>query len=713
MEFTYQKPNDDVLNQFGRNINNEIKNNNFDPVIGREKEIRRLIEIISRKTKNNPVLIGEPGVGKTAIVEGFVQRIVNRDVPNNLLDKQVYELSLSSLVAGASYQGQFENRIKKIINQVKAANGNIILFIDEIHQLIGTGRNSGGTMDVANILKPMMARGEIKIIGATTLDEYHKYIEKDLALERRMQKIFVAEPTKEEAITIMRGLKEKWEIFHQVKIHDSAIVAAVNLSDRYLTNHYLPDKSIDLIDEAAAKIKTQFHSLPNDLDEMKREIINLETAKAALLKEEDLKSKKQLEEVETKLSNLKSKQELRSKEWQKQKSLHDEISSIKNKIETAKLNLENYQQKGEFTQASQILYETIPQLQKQLKKVEKAFEKINVNHSFSDSVTVNEVAEVVAEITGIPLTKLLKSEKDKLMNLNQEIKKNVKGQDEAVNLVTAAVLRARVNINDPNRPLGSFLFLGPTGVGKTQLAKALALSLFDSDKQIVRFDMSEYMEKHSVAKLIGAPPGYVGYEQGGLLTQAIKNKPYCVLLFDEIEKAHPDVLNVLLQVLDDGHLKDNQGKLINFKNTIIIMTSNLGSQEILKGKKDNKIPAQLLQVLKPEFINRIDEIIQFNPLKQSVIKEIVKEQIAILIKRINDNDFKIDVDQKVIDYIAINCYDPFYGARPIKRFIQKNLENLFANEIISGKINKNEKYLVVVNNKKTNQNYFDIIPTES
>ena len=713
MEFTYQKPNDDVLNQFGRNINNEIKNNNFDPIIGREKEIRRLIEIISRKTKNNPVLIGEPGVGKTAIVEGFVQRIVNRDVPNNLLDKQVYELSLSSLVAGASYQGQFEDRIKKIINQVKAANGNIILFIDEIHQLIGTGRNSGGTMDVANILKPMMARGEIKIIGATTLDEYHKYIEKDLALERRMQKIFVAEPTKEEAITIMRGLKEKWEIFHQVKIHDSAIVAAVNLSDRYLTNHYLPDKSIDLIDEAAAKIKTQFHSLPNDLDEMKREIINLETAKAALLKEEDLKSKKQLEEVETKLSNLKSKQELRSKEWQKQKSLHDEISSIKNKIETAKLNLENYQQKGEFTQASQILYETIPQLQKQLKKVEKAFEKINVNHSFSDSVTVNEVAEVVAEITGIPLTKLLKSEKDKLMNLNQEIKKNVKGQDEAVNLVTAAVLRARVNINDPNRPLGSFLFLGPTGVGKTQLAKALALSLFDSDKQIVRFDMSEYMEKHSVAKLIGAPPGYVGYEQGGLLTQAIKNKPYCVLLFDEIEKAHPDVLNILLQVLDDGHLKDNQGKLINFKNTIIIMTSNLGSQEILKGKKDNKIPAQLLQVLKPEFINRIDEIIQFNPLKQSVIKEIVKEQIAILIKRINDNDFKIDVDQKVIDYIAINCYDPFYGARPIKRFIQKNLENLFANEIISGKINKNEKYLVVVNNKKTNQNYFDIIPTES
>lgn len=713
MEFTYQKPNDDVLNQFGRNINNEIKNNNFDPIIGREKEIRRLIEIISRKTKNNPVLIGEPGVGKTAIVEGFVQRIVNRDVPNNLLDKQVYELSLSSLVAGASYQGQFENRIKKIINQVKAANGNIILFIDEIHQLIGTGRNSGGTMDVANILKPMMARGEIKIIGATTLDEYHKYIEKDLALERRMQKIFVAEPTKEEAITIMRGLKEKWEIFHQVKIHDSAIVAAVNLSDRYLTNHYLPDKSIDLIDEAAAKIKTQFHSLPNDLDEMKREIINLETAKAALLKEEDLKSKKQLEEVETKLSNLKSKQELRSKEWQKQKSLHDEISSIKNKIETAKLNLENYQQKGEFTQASQILYETIPQLQKQLKKVEKAFEKINVNHSFSDSVTVNEVAEVVAEITGIPLTKLLKSEKDKLMNLNQEIKKNVKGQDEAVNLVTAAVLRARVNINDPNRPLGSFLFLGPTGVGKTQLAKALALSLFDSDKQIVRFDMSEYMEKHSVAKLIGAPPGYVGYEQGGLLTQAIKNKPYCVLLFDEIEKAHPDVLNILLQVLDDGHLKDNQGKLINFKNTIIIMTSNLGSQEILKGKKDNKIPAQLLQVLKPEFINRIDEIIQFNPLKQSVIKEIVKEQIAILIKRINDNDFKIDVDQKVIDYIAINCYDPFYGARPIKRFIQKNLENLFASEIISGKINKNEKYLVVVNNKKTNQNYFDIIPTES
>lgn len=693
MEFNYQKPDDEnALKQFGRNITQDVRDNKVDPIIGREKEIRRLIEIISRKTKNNPVLIGEPGVGKTAIVEGFAQRIVNKDVPNNLIGKEVYELSLASLIAGASYQGQFEQRLNNVIKQVKESDGNIILFIDEIHQLVGTGKNSGSsTMDAANILKPMMARGEIKVIGATTINEYRQYIEKDSALERRMQKVLVVEPTKEEALTIMRGLKERWELFHQVKIHDSALVAAVNLSDRYISDRYLPDKSIDLIDEAAAKVKTQFHSLPPELDKRNREIIYLETAKAALSKEEDEKSKKNLKDIEKQLADLKKVQDKELSEWNKNKDEHKKINDLKTKLDNEKAEAERLQQDGEFEKASKLLYVSIPAHTKELKKLEEEFEKNSSGHNFSDSVTVNEVAQVISQTTNIPLNKLLQSEQTKLNNLADDIKKTVKGQDEAVKLVANAVLRGRAGINDPNRPIGSFLFLGPTGVGKTQLAKALALNMFDSEKQMIRFDMSEYMEKHTVSKLIGAPAGYVGYEQGGLLTDAVRTKPYSVVLFDEIEKAHVDVLNILLQVLDDGQLKDSHGRYVNFKNTIIIMTSNIGGQHVLDGNK-NKVLDEIKLRLRPEFINRIDELIVFNSLSQNNIKEIVKTQLDEVSKRLLEQEYNINFDKKIIDWVAKEAYDPAFGARPIKRFIQRNIENVLANEIISNNLKHNKKY---------------------
>ncbi len=693
MEFNYQKPDDEnALKQFGRNITQDVKDNKVDPIIGREKEIRRLIEIISRKTKNNPVLIGESGVGKTAIVEGFAQRIVNKDVPNNLIGKEVYELSMASLIAGASFQGQFEQRLNNVIKQVKESDGNIILFIDEIHQLVGTGKTSGGSsMDAANILKPMMARGEIKVIGATTINEYRQYIEKDSALERRMQKVLVTEPTKEEALTIMRGLKERWELFHQVKIHDSALVAAVNLSDRYISDRYLPDKSIDLIDEAAAKVKTQFHSLPPELDKRNREIIYLETAKAALSKEEDDKSKKNLKDIEKQLADLKKVQDKALSEWNKNKDEHKKINDLKTKLDNEKAEAERLQQEGEFEKASKLLYVQIPAHSKELKKFEEEFEKNASGHNFSDSVTINEVAEVISQTTNIPLNKLLQSEQTKLNNLADDIKKTVKGQDEAVDLVASAVLRGRAGINDPNRPIGSFLFLGPTGVGKTQLAKALALNMFDSEKQMIRFDMSEYMEKHTVSKLIGAPAGYIGYEQGGLLTDAVRTKPYSVVLFDEIEKAHVDVLNILLQVLDDGQLKDSHGRYVNFKNTIIIMTSNIGGQYVLDGNKQ-KVLDEIKLRLRPEFINRIDELIVFNSLSQDNIKEIVKTQLNELSTRLSDQEYNINFDRKIIEWVAKEAYEPAFGARPIKRFIQRNIENVLANEIISNNLKHNKKY---------------------
>lgn len=702
MDFNFNPAEDEknALAKYGRNLNQEVKDNKIDPIIGRDEEIRRVIEIISRKTKNNPVLIGEPGVGKTAIVEGLAQRIVNNDVPSNLKDKVIYEISLPSIIAGASYQGQFEQRLNNIIKAVKESNGNIILFIDEIHMLVGTGKTgSGSSMDAANIFKPMMARGEMKIIGATTLNEYREYIEKDSALERRMQKVYVKEPTKQEALTIMRGLKQKWELFHKVKIHDSALVAAVKLSDRYINDRFLPDKAIDLIDEAAAKIKTQMYSVPADLDEVNRQIVYLETEKAALMNENDNKSKKNLEDTEEKLKELKQKQKTLNDDWQKQKAEHDTLNNLKKQVDDSKQKIDRYQIEGEFVKASELLYSVIPNLEKQIAALEK---KINDNPKYMihDAVTANDVSEVISKATGIPLEKLIESDRAKLLNLENELKKKVKGQDEAIKVVSNVVLRNRAGINDPNHPIGSFLFMGPTGVGKTELAKALAYSLFNSEKAIVRFDMSEFMEKHSISKLVGAPPGYVGYEQAGELTEAIRRRPYSVILLDEIEKAHPDVLNLFLQVLDDGQLRDSQGREVNFKNTIIIMTSNLGGELIAENKKDEAIK-DLTHVLKKEFINRIDEIVCFNQLSPKVIDQIIDKLLNDLTYRLAMQDISVSFTKDVKKYIQKSAYDPVFGARPIKRFIQKQIENLIAKAIVDNEIKKDKHYTVeLVDGKK-------------
>ena len=702
MDFNFNHAEDEknALAKYGRNLNQEVKDNKIDPIIGRDEEIRRVIEIISRKTKNNPVLIGEPGVGKTAIVEGLAQRIVNNDVPSNLKDKVIYEISLPSIIAGASYQGQFEQRLNNIIKAVKESNGNIILFIDEIHMLVGTGKTgSGSSMDAANIFKPMMARGEMKIIGATTLNEYREYIEKDSALERRMQKVYVKEPTKQEALTIMRGLKQKWELFHKVKIHDSALVAAVKLSDRYINDRFLPDKAIDLIDEAAAKIKTQMYSVPADLDEVNRQIVYLETEKAALMNENDNKSKKNLEDTEEKLKKLKQKQKTLNDDWQKQKAEHDTLNNLKKQVDDSKQKIDRYQIEGEFVKASELLYSVIPNLEKQIAALEK---KINDDPKYMihDAVTANDVSEVISKATGIPLEKLIESDRAKLLNLENELKKKVKGQDEAIKVVSDVVLRNRAGINDPNHPIGSFLFMGPTGVGKTELAKALAYSLFNSEKAIVRFDMSEFMEKHSISKLVGAPPGYVGYEQAGELTEAIRRRPYSVILLDEIEKAHPDVLNLFLQVLDDGQLRDSQGREVNFKNTIIIMTSNLGGELIAENKKDEAIK-DLTHVLKKEFINRIDEIVCFNQLSPKVIDQIIDKLLNDLTYRLAMQDISVSFTIDVKKYIQKSAYDPVFGARPIKRFIQKQIENLIAKAIVDNEIKKDKHYTVeLVDGKK-------------
>ena len=702
MDFNFNPAEDEknALAKYGRNLNQEVKENKIDPIIGRDEEIRRVIEIISRKTKNNPVLIGEPGVGKTAIVEGLAQRIVNNDVPSNLKDKVIYEISLPSIIAGASYQGQFEQRLNNIIKAVKESNGNIILFIDEIHMLVGTGKTgSGSSMDAANIFKPMMARGEMKIIGATTLNEYREYIEKDSALERRMQKVYVKEPTKQEALTIMRGLKQKWELFHKVKIHDSALVAAVKLSDRYINDRFLPDKAIDLIDEAAAKIKTQMYSVPADLDEVNRQIVYLETEKAALMNENDNKSKKNLEDTEEKLKELKQKQKTLNDDWQKQKAEHDTLNNLKKQVDDSKQKIDRYQIEGEFVKASELLYSVIPNLEKQIAALEK---KINDDPKYMihDAVTANDVSEVISKATGIPLEKLIESDRAKLLNLENELKKKVKGQDEAIKVVSDVVLRNRAGINDPNHPIGSFLFMGPTGVGKTELAKALAYSLFNSEKAIVRFDMSEFMEKHSISKLVGAPPGYVGYEQAGELTEAIRRRPYSVILLDEIEKAHPDVLNLFLQVLDDGQLRDSQGREVNFKNTIIIMTSNLGGELIAENKKDEAIK-DLTHVLKKEFINRIDEIVCFNKLSPEVIDQIIDKLLNDLSNRLAMQDIYVSFVKDVKKYIQKSAYDPVFGARPIKRFIQKQIENLIAKAIVDNEIKKDKHYTIeLVDGKK-------------
>lgn len=691
----------DLLKQFGRNLNDEVARNKIDPIIGRGDEIRRLIEIISRKNKNNPVLIGEPGVGKTAIVEGFAQRIVNGDIPDNLTDVEIIELSLSSVVAGTMYHGQFEERIHNILKKVKESNGRIILFIDEIHQLVGMGkRGDKSGMDAANILKPMMARGEIRVIGATTLKEYREYIEKDGALERRMQKIMVNEPDQQEALTIMRGLKERWEIFHKVGILDNALIAAVKLSDRYISDHFLPDKAIDLIDEAAARIKTQMHSQPQELDSLNRKIIHLETELAALKKDKDnqIEHKSRIVQIQVELNNLKGKQSLLNSDWQNQKSAHQKVNELKEKINTINSQVEKYQNDGLYTEASKLLYGELPKVKQELDLALQAVKSIK-NDLFKTVITENEIAEVISRTTGIPLNKLLESEKEKLLLLKKQMQTRVKGQDEALIRVANAVLRGRANINDPNRPIGSFLFLGPTGVGKTEVAKTLAYDLFDNEKAMLRFDMSEYMEKHSVSKLVGAPPGYVGYDQAGALTEAIRRKPYSVILFDEIEKAHSDVLNILLQILDDGRLTDGQGRVVNFKNTIIIMTSNIGSQSILSGKKDEVIN-EVQKMMRPEFINRIDEVIVFNELSDQAVAEIVDRLTDELSSRLKAQSLLINFGSNLKTSIRRNGYDKQFGARPLKRYIQRNIENFLAELIIAGNIKKNVNYELELNSER-------------
>ncbi|WP_391591518.1 Chaperone protein ClpB (ATP-dependent unfoldase) [[Mycoplasma] cavipharyngis] len=689
MNLTFKKNNDlPPLEQFGRNLNKEVINNKIDPVIGRENEIRRLIEILSRKSKNNPILIGEPGVGKTAIVEGFVQRIVAKDVPTNLLDKEIYEISLSNIISGASMQGQFEERMNSIIKAVQDSNGKIILFIDEIHQLVGAGRTSGA-MDAANILKPAMARGDFKIIGATTLNEYRNYIEKDGALERRMQKILVNEPSKNETMTIMRGLKERWELFHGVKILDSAIVAAVNLSDRYITDRMLPDKAIDLIDEAAARIKTDMYSQPKELDVLNREIIHLETERAALAQEDNQNSKERLIEVDQKLDETKNKQKIIHQKWIHEKKLQSELQKNKEQIDRVKSSIERLQMEARFEEASKLLYVSLPNLEKATKVIEDHLQ--NTSKLVKDKVTQDEVAAVISDAIGIPLNKIVESEKEKLLHLKDILQKEIKGQNNAIELVTNAVLRGRVGINDPNKPIGSFLFLGPTGVGKTEVARALALALFDSKRKMIRIDMSEYMEKHAISKLIGAPPGYVGFEQAGVLTEAIRRTPYSVVLLDEIEKAHSDVLNLLLQILDHGEIKDGQGRLINFKNTILIMTSNIGAKFILDDQKDQAL-VEMKRYLRPEFINRLDEIVVFNKLESKIMLSIVQKFMNELVQRLKKDHYFLTYTSECVRKIIEQSYDINYGARPIKRFIQTNIENFLSQQIINDKFVKEKKY---------------------
>lgn len=686
----------DPLKEFGRNLNDEVAKNKIDPVIGRDDEIRRLIEIISRKNKNNPVLIGEPGVGKTAIVEGFAQRVVAGDIPDNLRDVEIIELSLSTIMAGTQFQGEFEKRITGILKRAKEAAGKIILFVDEIHQLVGMGRNaSGGAMDAANILKPAMARGEIRVIGATTLKEYREFIEKDGALERRLQKIMVAEPTKREALTIMRGLRDRWEIFHKVKILDGALVAAVQMSDRYISDRYLPDKAIDLIDEAAAKIKTQMHSQPAELDDLNRQIIHLETELAALKRErDDVNVTNRTTQIQNDLNGLKARQQVLSTEWKQQKAAYERTAALKAQISDTQNKIEKLQMDGLYTEASKLLYVELPKLKKELEVANDAFKK-SKGDLFKTTLTENEIAEVISQQTGIPLKKLLESDKTKLLSLPQEMQKRVKGQDEVIQVVAAAVLRGRAHIGDPNRPIGSFLFLGPTGVGKTEVAKTLAFNLFDSEKAMARFDMSEYMEKHAVSKLVGAPPGYVGYDQAGRLTETIRRKPYSVLLFDEIEKAHPDVLNLLLQVLDDGMLTDSQGRTVNFKNTIVIMTSNVGAQAILDNKREEAFK-QIKQLMRAEFINRIDEIVCFNPLTDADYGAIVDKLLNDLALRLQEQNLRVHFSANLKAYVKAGGVDPQFGARPLKRFIVKHIENFLAQQIIANQMHPNVDYTLGV-----------------
>ena len=681
---------ENILEKFGRNVNMDVKAGKVDPVIGRDEEIRKVIQILARKTKNNVILLGEPGVGKTAIVEGLAERIVKNDVPATLKDKEIYELDMGALIAGAKYRGEFEERLKAVLNKIKKSEGKIILFIDEIHLIVGAGR-SDGAMDASNMLKPMLARGEIDCIGATTLNEYREYIEKDRALERRFQTVMVEEPTVEDTITILRGLKQRFESYHGVRITDGALIAAATLSNRYITNRFLPDKAIDLIDEACAGIKVEIESMPSELDETNRKIRSLEVEKVALSKESDDSSKKRLEELEKELSKYKEESSKLTAEWQKEKAQIKEAKDLKSKVEENKIQLGIYFQEGDFEKASKLQYQTIPELEKRIKEITDSSQ--NGERLVDEIVDAESIARIVAKMTGIPVSRIEKGDKEKVLDLKETLEKRVIGQDNAITLVSNAILRQRAGIQNPNRPIGSFLFLGPTGVGKTEVAKALAEALFDNENNIIRIDMSEYMEKYSVSRLIGAAPGYVGYEEGGQLTEKVRRNPYSIVLFDEIEKADPEVFNLLLQILDDGRLTDSQGHLVDFKNTIIIMTSNLGSEYILHGEKD-KVEEILHRTFKPEFLNRIDEIVYFNPLSKDVQLKIVDKMLHELQGRLEGQFYSVEFTDALKKWILDSSYTPNFGARPIKRFIQDKVETALATSIIKGEIDTKNKFLV-------------------
>ena len=681
--FNQNNEEENVLLKYGRNINEDVKNRKIDPIIGRDEEIRSITRILSRKTKNNPVLIGEPGVGKTAIVEGLAQRIVKGDVPESLKNKTIWELNMASLIAGAKYRGEFEERLKKVLDEVKKSEGNLIMFIDEIHLIVGTGAVDGA-MDTGNILKPMLARGEIHVIGATTLNEYRMYIEKDGALERRFQKVTIAEPTVEDTVTILRGLKERFEIYHGVTIQDKALVSAATLSNRYITDRFLPDKAIDLVDEACATIRVQMDSVPTSLDEITRKILTLEVEREALKKEKDELSVKRIEKIDSELSELKKKEKDLDDKWKAEKSVNEEIKKVKSDISRYSFELEQAEVNYDLEKAAKIKNGTLPELKQKLDNLTKQ----STGGILSDVVTSEDIAEVISKWTNIPITKLMSSEKDKILHLEENLKKRVKGQDKALKLVADAIIRSRSGIKDPNRPIGSFMFLGPTGVGKTEVARSLAYELFDDEHHMVRIDMSEYMEKYSVSRLIGAAPGYVGYEEGGQLTEKVRRNPYSIVLFYEIEKAHPDVLNLLLQILDEGRLTDSNGRTVNFKNTIIIMTSNVGSEHIINNEED-KVKDELNKYFRPEFLNRLDEIIVFNKLSKDNLREILDEIIGGIEKRLVDINVKIKLTDQAKDYFIDNGYDEFYGARPLKRLVSNKLETLIAKKLINNEIKTN------------------------